>query len=108
MIERGSGGEACEPHQRVAEPAVDVAQRKAELPRLRKPGLNVDYGKQRERVAFEPRAENGCDRHQDEQRINSALPELGADLHQAGISGLSGEGKIVRQHKRTSVSANTL
>jgi len=53
---------------------------RAELRRLRKPGLNVTHGKQRERVAFEPRADNGCDRHQDEQRIKSPLPELGADL----------------------------
>jgi len=30
------------------------------MPRLRKPGINVAHGKQRERVAFEPRAENGC------------------------------------------------
>ena len=52
MIERGSYVEAREPHQRITEPTVDVAQRKAELRRLRKPGLNVTYGKQRERVAF--------------------------------------------------------
>ena len=51
MIERGSCVEAREPHQRIAEPTVDVAQRKAELRRLRKPGLNVTQGKQRERVA---------------------------------------------------------
>ena len=88
MIERGSCVEAREPHQRIAEPTVDVAQRKAELRRLRKPGLNVTHGKQRERVAFEPRADNGCDRHQDEQRIKSLLPELGADLHPGWHSGL--------------------
>jgi len=61
---------------------------RAELRRLRKPGLNVTHGKQRERVAFEPRADNGCDRHQDEQRIKSLLPELGADLHPGWHSGL--------------------
>src|SRR6266436_10019269 len=43
MIERGSCVEAREPHQRIAEPTVDVAQRKAELRRLRKPGLNVTH-----------------------------------------------------------------
>ena len=81
---------------------------RAELRRLRKPGLNVTHGKQRERVAFEPRADNGCDRHQDEQRIKSPLPELDADLHPGWHFRLLGEGKIVRQHRRTSVSVNTL
>src|SRR6266853_3464384 len=63
------------------------------MPRLRKPGINVAHGKQRERVAFEPRAENGCDRHQGKQRINSPLSEPGADVHPGRHFRALGRGK---------------
>jgi hypothetical protein len=54
MIESRGGVEPREPDQNIAELAVDVRQHKPELPRLRKPGLNVSHGKHREGVTFEP------------------------------------------------------
>src|SRR5438552_9917680 len=81
MIERCSCMEPGNPEDRIAEPGVDICDRRAQVMCEWQARRNLDSRKQRDGMPFEPRTRNGCEWNCEEEDVKRPMRHLCQDRH---------------------------